>query len=101
MPEQLLLIKAKSNKQMKDALNIISAMYDLEVRKMGEVENKTLIEILKYPPMKIVKCDWCGGSGIINRRGMIISDPCPECNDGRAEVIDYKKWEIQILSQKP
>ena len=50
--------------------------------------------VLHNPPYKRVRCGWCGGSGIMNRRGMIQSDTCNRCHGNREgrEVIDYPKW---------
>jgi len=59
---------------------------------------KTLNNLLKYPPKKSIICRQCDGDGIINRRGMIMSDPCPRCEEGKEQVIDYPKWEKQIIN---
>lgn len=67
---------------------------------------KTVRDVLENPPTKKVKCDRCFGSGIINRRGMVTSDPCPkcgpkrsnewDCKSGKMLVVDYKKAEKLI-----
>lgn len=51
-----------------------------------------LRRLLENPPRKKQKCHRCNGSGIVNRRGMILSDPCPRCKDGIETVIDYEAW---------
>lgn len=64
---------------------------------------KTIKEILENPPTKKVKCPRCDGSGIVNRRGMVSSDPCPDCDmggyyskSGKKSVTDFKKTEKLI-----
>ena len=58
---------------------------------------RKVIEILKRPSYKKAPCSWCGASGIVNRRGMISSDPCPKCDDGIATVKSYAKWTNRIM----
>jgi len=47
---------------------------------------KTLKQLLKNPPQKRVICPRCSGGGVINRRGIIISDDCPRCSVSRGWV---------------
>ena len=62
----------------------------------------TLREILENPPYKSVTCPRCDGDRIINRRGMICSDPCPTCkinkweSKGTITVINYDLFEQHI-----
>ncbi len=58
--------------------------------------------LLEDPPMKKVKCPNCNGYGMANPRGMLSSDPCPECKDafgygrGKVMVQDYDKTVVEI-----
>jgi hypothetical protein len=71
---------------------------------------RVLIHILKHPPQKAERCRRCSGRGIINCRGMILSDPCPDCmrrngttgtpsGTGVVQVVDYTKWAEIILER--
>ncbi len=63
-----------------------------------------LHDILRQPPCKTVICERCDGSGIINRRGMVTSDDCPQCrtgtypqyNSGTTLVTDYEAWVAEV-----
>lgn len=69
----------------------------LDESSIGESEvMASLREILQRPPKKLVECRRCGGSGIVNRRGMVVSDPCPRCEDGKETVTDYDEWEEDV-----
>ncbi len=58
-----------------------------------------LRKILENPPLKEVDCPNCSGSGMINLRGMVSSDDCPNCrsgyygSSGKIEVQDFDETE--------
>ena len=58
-----------------------------------------LRNLLEYPPRKLVECKRCHGRGIINLRGMVSSDDCPECSidtRGKRSEIDFEEFEKQV-----
>ncbi len=67
---------------------------------------KSLKTILENPPQKKVKCSRCCGRGYINPRGMVSSDPCPNCgngdyggNTGKEYVTDFDEW-VKIVKRR-
>ena len=67
---------------------------------------KSIRTILENPPQKEVECHNCKGRGIVNLRGMVSSDLCPDCKmrgyygkSGKIDVIDYDEWEKEMKAR--